>query len=104
MNNDVSEVERMSKLSNVQISIYLRKLPDWKYEDGALRKTFTFGAFTDSITFVNKVAERAEEAQHHPDLTIRYNDVDVLLTTHDSGGVTGKDFMLAEQIEKEYGR
>lgn len=90
----------MSKLSEEQVHVYLRKLPGWKHESGAIKKTYAFERFVDAIAFVNDVAKLAEEVDHHPDLIIRYNRVDVLLTTHDSGGVTGKDFMLAEQIEK----
>ena len=90
----------MSKLSDEQVHVYLRKLPGWRYEDSAIKKTFEFERFSDSIAFVNEIAKLAEESNHHPDLAIRYNRVEVLLTTHDKGDVTGKDFMLAEQIQK----
>jgi 4a-hydroxytetrahydrobiopterin dehydratase len=49
---------------------------------------------------VNKIAEAAEMAQHHPDIAINYNVVGVSLSTHSEGGVTQKDFDLAQQIDK----
>ena len=52
------------------------------------------------MTFVNKVAEQAEKANHHPDIDIRYNRVRLGLVTHDAGGLTAKDFDLAAQIDK----
>lgn len=89
----------MSKLSEVQISLYLKNLPQWKVEDEMLKKTYEFPNFLDSISFVNQIADLAEEANHHPDLLIQYNKVTVSLTTHDKEGITGKDFLSAEQIE-----
>jgi 4a-hydroxytetrahydrobiopterin dehydratase len=50
------------------------------------------------MKFVNKVAEAAEQANHHPDIDIRYNKVRMLLTSHDSGGVTARDLRMAKQI------
>lgn len=89
----------MSRLSEDQVHVYLGKLPDWRFEENAIGKTYVFRDFRAAVDFVNQVAEQAEKYNHHPDLTIRYNRVTARLTTHDEGGVTGKDFMLAEQIE-----
>lgn len=89
----------MSKLSEVQISLYLKNLPQWKVVDEMLKKTYEFPNFSDSMSFVNQIAELAEAANHHPDLLIQYNKVKVSLTTHDQKGITGKDFSLAKQIE-----
>lgn len=94
----------MSKLSPEQVAVYLHKLPNWRFESDALHRTYRFPGFADAIRFVNGVAALAEAANHHPDLTIRYNQVTVALTTHDSRGVTGKDFSLAQQIETEAAR
>ena len=52
------------------------------------------------MEFVNKVAELAEAAGHHPDIDIRYNRVRLGLTTHDAGGITEKDINLAQEIER----
>lgn len=88
----------MSKLSEVQIALHLKNLPQWEVERNMLTKTFTFDTFMEAIRFVNEVAEHAEAANHHPDLLIAYRKVTVNLTTHDQNGITGKDFLLAEQI------
>lgn len=88
----------MSKLSEVQIALHLKNLPQWEVDRHVLTKTFTFASFKDAIQFVNDIAELAESANHHPDLFIAYKKVTVSLTTHDEGGITGKDFLLAEQI------
>jgi 4a-hydroxytetrahydrobiopterin dehydratase len=55
-----------------------------------------------AIAFVNKVAEAAELANHHPDIAINYSQVSISLSTHSESGVTQKDFQLAEVIDKIY--
>jgi len=95
------EVFIVSKLTEVQISLQLKKLPQWRFENDILKKTYSFPKFMDSIHFVNQAASLAEAANHHPDLLIQYNKVTVSLTTHDEHGVTGKDILLAEQLEKQ---
>ncbi len=59
-----------------------------------------FKDFVKSMRFVNRVATRAESMNHHPDISIRYNRVQLTLTTHDEGGLTMKDFMLARKIDR----
>jgi 4a-hydroxytetrahydrobiopterin dehydratase len=75
-------------------------LPAWKVEVGELARTFLFEDFRAAVRFVNRVAELAEEAGHHPDINIRYNRVRLGLATHDAGGLTAKDFDLAASIDK----
>jgi 4a-hydroxytetrahydrobiopterin dehydratase len=89
----------MSKLTEDQVAVNLSLLPLWRHEENKLVKTFTKDTFMNAIVFVNAIAKLAEEANHHPDLRIQYNKVTVFLSTHDSHGVTGKDFLLAQQIE-----
>jgi 4a-hydroxytetrahydrobiopterin dehydratase len=89
----------MSKLSAEQVAVNLNLLPQWKYDEDKLVKTFHKNSFNEAIDFVIALAKLAEEANHHPDLRIQYNKVTVCLTTHQSHGVTGKDFLLAQQIE-----
>ncbi|HEY7833856.1 MAG TPA: 4a-hydroxytetrahydrobiopterin dehydratase [Ktedonobacterales bacterium] len=89
----------MPRLSDTEIQQALGTLPGWAFEDGALRKPFTFPAFLDGIAFVNRVAALAEQANHHPDLAIAYTRITLTLATHDAGGVTEKDVDLARQIE-----
>lgn len=63
-------------------------------------RRFRFPSFKEAITFVNQVAELAEEANHHPDILINYNRVTLTLTTHDEGGLTRRDFALATKINQ----
>jgi len=88
----------MPALSQDEIQQALRAVPEWQVTDGALRRTFQFTDFRESMSFVNLVAALAERAQHHPDIDIRYNKVLLALSTHDEGGITQKDFALATQI------
>jgi 4a-hydroxytetrahydrobiopterin dehydratase len=85
----------MNTLSAKEIATHLVSRPDWKIEGGLLVRTFKFETFRDGISFVDKVAELAEEAGHHPDIDIRYNRVRLALVSHDAGGLTTKDFAVA---------
>ena len=76
------------------------KLPGWTVEGKALTRTVEFPDFPAAMVFVNKLAEVAEELGHHPDINIRYNKVKLLLSTHDSGGVTRKDMELAQRASE----
>jgi 4a-hydroxytetrahydrobiopterin dehydratase len=78
----------------------LSTVPAWKVEAGELVRTFQFADFRAAMRFVNRVAELAESAGHHPDIDIRYNRVRLALVTHDAGGITAKDFDLAAQADK----
>src|SRR5690554_163888 len=95
----LKEMIRMSKLTTEQMAVYLNKLPQWKFENNTLTKVFKKVDFKHSIAFVNAIAELANKLNHHPDLNIQNDRVTVILTTHDKSGVTGKDFLLAQQIE-----
>jgi 4a-hydroxytetrahydrobiopterin dehydratase len=85
----------MPALSPAQITARLASIPDWTVDRGELVRQFQFPDFLASIAFVNRVAQLAEAAGHHPDIDIRYNKVRLALTTHDQGGITTKDFELA---------
>ncbi len=92
----------MAKLSDQQTVEKLKTLPGWEFKNNAISKTFKFEEFLTGIEFVQKVAEIAEGMDHHPDIAINYKKVTFSCTTHDSGGVTDKDFKLAENIEIAY--
>ena len=77
----------------------LKKCPEWEYEKKAITRTIEFEEFMDAIDFVNDLAEIAEEAQHHPDITIRHTKVTLKLTTHDAGSVTELDIELAQRVD-----
>jgi 4a-hydroxytetrahydrobiopterin dehydratase len=88
-------------LNEKTVRARLLDLTGWELVEGEVVKTFRFRNFVDAVAFVNRVAERAEAANHHPDLDIRYNRVRVALVTHDAGGITELDLSLAAQIESE---
>lgn len=77
-------------------------IPDWGIDNdaGCISRTFEFKVFKESMKFVNAVAELAEEQHHHPDITINYNAVTLVLTTHSAGGLTEKDLTLAKAIDQ----
>lgn len=87
------------KLSDADITAALAELPGWKLEAGMLQKTYKHDTFPEAIVFVNAVAHLAELANHHPDVDIRYSNITLRLTTHDSGGITAKDVELAKEVE-----
>ncbi len=84
----------------IQKSQIKKELPDWKVGETEISRTFEFKDFTEAIEFVNKVSSLAKEANHHPDIDIRYNKVMLVLSTHSEGGVTDKDVALAKKIIK----
>jgi 4a-hydroxytetrahydrobiopterin dehydratase len=90
----------MLAYSSEEAASRLGALPDWQIEDGKLTRTFSFKDFLAALAFVNRVGERAEQAGHHPDIDIRFNQVRLSLATHDAGGLTGKDFDLAAAADK----
>jgi 4a-hydroxytetrahydrobiopterin dehydratase len=77
----------------------MKKVPEWELEKKHIERTFEFDEFSESIDFVNSVAEVAEDEEHHPDIDIRYNKVRLILSTHSKGGLTELDFNLAERID-----
>jgi 4a-hydroxytetrahydrobiopterin dehydratase len=89
----------MPPLSDDEIGTALEELPAWRYAKGEIFKQFTFPTFMDAIAFIDRVAERADELNHHPDLQNHYNRVRVGLHTWDEDAVTEKDIALAHQIE-----
>lgn len=87
------------KLNDASIEDWLAGRSGWRRSGDQLEKTFAFDSFRDAIVFVNRLATLADQANHHPDIDIRYDRVRVGLSTHDEGGITEKDTALAEQID-----
>jgi 4a-hydroxytetrahydrobiopterin dehydratase len=86
-------------LSDAELSEALAGLPGWAREGDTIEKTYELATFPAAIALVGEIADRAEAANHHPDLDIRYRRVRVALSTHDEGGITEKDVALATEIE-----
>lgn len=92
----------MAKLQTAEIERRLAALPGWELRDDAIRKLYRFKEFMDGIRFLNRVAEMAEAADHHPDVQINYTRITFSCSTHSEGGVTEKDLRLAAQIEDAF--
>jgi len=86
-------------LSDAELAEALAALPEWARHGDVIEKTYELPTFPAAIAFVGRIADRAEAANHHPDLDIRYRKVRVALSTHDEGGITEKDVALATEIE-----
>lgn len=87
------------KLSEEQIQDFLSRLADWSREGDWLTRDLKFKDFKSAMDFVNRVADEAEAMDHHPDILIHgWNNVRLSVMTHSAGGLTEKDFKLAERI------
>ena len=91
--------ETAQPLSNDEVDRALMQLKGWRREEGGIRKRFRRPDFMDAIAFVNRVANLAEAANHHPDIDIRWRNVTLFMTTHEAGGISQRDLDLARQIE-----
>ena len=91
----------MKKLDDHEIRNLLETLPAWHHDParGAIRREFRFADFNAAFAFMTRVALFAERHDHHPEWSNVYNRVDMLLTTHDAGGLTQRDIDLARFAE-----
>ena len=91
----------MSKLSDQDVAAWLASgdLPGWRLDRGEIFKTYQFETFMEAIAFIDRIAEKAEAANHHPDLENHYNRVRVALHTWNESAITDKDISLAREIE-----
>jgi 4a-hydroxytetrahydrobiopterin dehydratase len=88
------------KLLNAEaLAVEVSSLNGWKVENNVLIRRWDFSNFAESLTFVDRVGELAEAADHHPDITFGWGYAEIALTTHDRGGVTDVDISLASQID-----
>jgi 4a-hydroxytetrahydrobiopterin dehydratase len=89
-----------TQLTDSEVRTALEKLPGWKVNGKAIERKFEFPDFKQAMLFVNRIAAAAEEANHHPDISISYNKVTLGLISHDSGGVTNRDVKMAGRINE----
>ena len=96
----------MSRLSASEVDNLLAALTDWELdrESGAIMRHLEFPTFTDAIQFVNRVAQDADDHDHHPDIDIRYRRLKVALISHDVGGLTKRDSRMARLIDEQVKR
>jgi 4a-hydroxytetrahydrobiopterin dehydratase len=88
-------------LTATEIEDVLRAHPEWKLKNGKLEREWIFKDFVEAIAFVHRVATIAEDADHHPDIDIRYNHVLLALVSHDAGGITERDAIMAGRLSAE---
>ncbi len=87
-------------LSDAQVRERLSRLDGWQREGDAIRKQFTFASFPDAVAFVTRLVPGAEDADHHPDITVNYKRVTLSYSTHSEGGLTEKDFEGASMADR----
>jgi 4a-hydroxytetrahydrobiopterin dehydratase len=88
------------RLSGAQVAERAALVPDWMLGEDVISCELEFEDFRESMAFVESVAKLAEEHDHHPDIFISYNHVRLDLSTHTAGGLTEKDFALAQDIDR----
>ena len=89
-----------SAMTGVEIANNLPRVPGWSLKGNAIDREFVFGDFRQAMVFVGGVACAADGLDHHPDICVYYNKVRLTLSTHKAGGLTEKDFALAERIDR----
>ncbi len=92
---------QVSRLDDAARAAVLAQLPQWTYDDDAkgIRRNLRFSDFAEAFGFMTRVAILAEKADHHPEWFNVYNRVEILLTTHDAGGLSQRDVDLALAID-----
>ena len=94
----------MPALTTSQVMLHLKSIPNWSKRAQTIHRTFKFDGFLESIAFVNRIARKAQKANHHPDIEVCFNKVTLKLTTHDEGGITLKDVSLARQCDEVFSK
>jgi 4a-hydroxytetrahydrobiopterin dehydratase len=89
----------VATLTDDEVRDGLARLPGWRREGDEIVREYELETFPAVIELVQRIAALAEEANHHPDLDIRYRRLRVALTSHDEGGLTQRDLDLAQRIE-----
>lgn len=90
----------MALLTPDEIRARLSALSGWEHVGNQIRKTYRLDSFKAAMAFANRVAELAEDADHHPDILIQYSVVTLTSSSHDAGGLTERDFRLAARIDQ----
>lgn len=89
----------MQRLNESEIHRRLEDLEGWEYKDDAIHTSFQFENFKEAFSVMVRIAFEAEAQQHHPDWSNVFNELQISLSTHEAGGITEKDFKLAQTIE-----
>ncbi len=91
----------MPKLSAVEIKEKINNLENWNIKDASIQKEFVFKNFSEAVGFIVQISIEAEKMNHHPDVLLHsWKKVKITISTHSEGGLTDKDFTLANNIQK----
>jgi 4a-hydroxytetrahydrobiopterin dehydratase len=90
----------IARLDGKTIAERLQQRPDWALREEKLYRRLQFADFVEAFGFMTKVALLAEQANHHPEWSNVYRTVEIALTTHEAGGISERDFALAEKIDR----
>jgi 4a-hydroxytetrahydrobiopterin dehydratase len=88
-----------SILNEQQLAAATAELSGWTINTKTIEKKFLFRNFREAFSFMTNVALMAEKMNHHPDWSNVYNTVNIILSTHDAGGITAADIKLATEID-----
>ena len=96
----------MEKLRSEELPPLLAELPQWRHdgERGSITRQFVLADFAQAFSFMTQIAIVAEKRDHHPEWFNVYNRVEITLTTHDAGGLTQRDIVLARYAHEAYER
>lgn len=89
----------MSLLNTEQIEKKLQSFNNWSISDKIIKKKFKFNSYMESIRFINEIAIKAEELNHHPDILLGYCEIEISFSSHDMGGVTSDCIHMAKFVE-----
>jgi len=89
----------LTKLDDAVLEEALKALPEWRRVGDQIERQFRAETFRAAVRVVNRIADLAEGANHHPDLTLSYTKLQITLSTHDAGGLTRRDVNLARVID-----
>jgi len=93
----------VAPLKPQEIDALLKQIPGWDYADGVIARTYTFKDYYQAVAFVNATAWISHRENHHPDITLGYNQCRVEYTTHAIGGLSQNDFICAAKIDALFG-
>lgn len=93
-------MQKPQKLSRAEIEAHMAEREHWSLVEGKLTREFKFESFVHAFGFMASIALLAERMNHHPEWFNVYSTVRVQLTTHEVGGLSDRDFALAEQIDR----
>ena len=89
----------IARMTDAEIAAALPGVPGWTLKGDGIERQYMFADFVHAFAFMARVALLAEKVDHHPEWSNIYNKVDIRLTTHDAGGLSARDFALAEAID-----